>query len=116
MGGFQASSSAGAILVTTCVYYPIDQYIKCELRTKIVINLKSAMAMAIISWLGRKSRLSTVECRRKRWRGNRGIHGGFRYSRILFLMSRHVDMWGNFSICFHFLLFPFRLPPPPVET
>ena len=28
-------------------------------------------------------------------------------------MSSHWVIWGNFSICFHFLLFPLRFPPPP---
>lgn len=29
--------------------------------------------------------------------------------------SSHKLMWGNCSICFHFLLFPFLFPPPPAK-
>lgn len=29
--------------------------------------------------------------------------------------SSHKLMWGNCSSCFHFLLFPFLFPPPPVK-
>lgn len=35
------------------------------------------------------------------------------YSRILFFIPSHWEMWGNRKICFHFLLFPFLFPPPP---
>ena len=35
------------------------------------------------------------------------------YLRSLSFKSIHVDMCGNFKICFHFLLFPFLFPPPP---
>lgn len=29
--------------------------------------------------------------------------------------SSHILIWGNCNICFHFLLFPFLFPPPPVR-
>jgi hypothetical protein len=36
------------------------------------------------------------------------------YLLISSFKCKHLEIWGNFRICFHFLLFPFLLPPPPI--
>lgn len=38
------------------------------------------------------------------------------FSPVVCRSSSHKLMWGNCSSCFHFLLFPFLFPPPPVKT